>query len=118
MGHPRISEDERRYRGMEPELRTAVGRYAIGLRGTDTLLTLAHGKVLADVLGFFVPMPPQWDRSTWNDVLNKLVKDKVGTHRCLACQRGFICNPPIKVYQCPHCKEQTFEELSVTVGVL
>lgn len=118
MGHPRICEDERRYRHIEPGIRKAVGAYAIGQRGTETLSTLAHAKVLADVLGWFVPMPTMWDRSSWNDVLNKLVKTQIGTHRCLSCQQGFTLIRPLKTGACPYCKAEGVEELSVTAGVL
>lgn len=118
MGHPRISEDERRYRALEPQLRVAVQEYSIGIRTTGTLVTLAHGKVLADVLGWFTPMPPSWDRSSWEDVLSKLVKQKVGTHRCLRCQKGFTVDKALRPGPCPHCHDAAVEELSTTVGVL
>lgn len=119
MGHPKICEDERRYRNLEPELRKAVNGYAIGLRGSDIQVTLAHGKLLADSVGEFVHLPLGWDRSSWNDVLNKLVRNRVGTHRCLSCQKGFtIPGKGFRDHPCPFCHDETVEELMCTAGVL
>jgi len=83
----RLCESEREYRKLEHDgtLKGAIGAYAIGRRSSDILFTLAVARVWSDNIGEWVPCPVGYDRTTWHDILDKLVLEHVGDRRCLDC---------------------------------
>jgi len=94
-------------------LQQRVKEYAIGIRGTKTLDDLARIKVYADSASQDVLAPPKMGPTEWDDILRKLVSDRLGDVRCLDCQ-GFFqsthalsafvgCVGSVKARRCVHC---------------
>ncbi len=103
-----LCESEKGYRLLElsGQLRKAVGAYSVGARTTDVVETLAYARVLSYRFGGSVPHPLQYDRSTWNGILDGLVLRLLGDRRCLSCGDFFRSSETIQCASvCPHCQQ-------------
>ena len=130
MGHRRICQSEREYRTLERtgELKRVIGAYAIGQRSSDILDTLARARVWSDNFGEFMPTPPRYDRTTWHDILDKLVLGRLGNRRCLDCGGFFQAEKVLQCFVglsgnvrssiCPQCGSTTHEIIGCTEGVM
>ena len=118
----RLCESEKRYRMLERAgaLKHFVDAYAIGQRTTDVLDTLARARVWSQDIGEWVPSPALFDRSTWTDILDDLVLQRLGNRRCLDCSEFFSDQRPnatcfldniSDVPFCPHCGSTTSETI-------
>ena len=127
----RLCQSEAAYRVLEQTgaLRDAIGAYAIGQRDTDVLDTLANARVWSHNFGEWVPVPVGYDRGTWHDILDKLVRDQLGTRRCLDCRQCYDPNSLarschivgrdsiVKADPCPYCRSTTTEPIGCVGGV-
>lgn len=125
----RLCESERNYRALEHKgaLKQVVGAYAIGQRSSEILDTLARARVWSENIGEWVPCPLGFDRSTWTDILDKTVLERLGDRRCLDCggffqstgrMKCFIGSSPVQVDRCPLCGSVTSEAIGCTEGVV
>lgn len=130
MGHRRICQSEKAYRTIEQDgtLKRVIGAYAIGQRGSEILDTLAQARVWSHNFGDHVPLPVGYDRTTWHDILDKLVLGRLGNRRCLDCGGFFRTNDTfgcliglesnVRSHVCPHCGGTTHDVIGCTKGVV
>lgn len=122
MRHQKLCDDEVRLRQTEHsgQLRKAIGAYSIGVRTTDVVDMLAICHVWATNVGQWIPTPVNYDRSTWTDILNSLVLERLGDHRCLDCGDFFPAAEHLRYqygYGCPECTSEATEPIQCIEGV-
>ncbi len=83
----------------EGKLLAATESYGIGLRTTAVLMPLAYARVWSLNVGSVLAPPNGWSQTAWNAELDRLVKNRLGTFRCLDCGNFHNDGP-----QCPSCR--------------
>ena len=81
-------ESEYAFRACEQDgtLRAAIESYSIGMRSTAVLMTLAYARVWSRNIGLVLNTPSHnWTQDRWNEVLDDLVRSRLGKYRCLDC---------------------------------
>ncbi len=81
-------ESERELRALvaDGSLQAAIESYGIGLRSTSVLMTLAYARVWSRNIGEGLATPSlNWTRTRWEEVLDDLVRERLGKYRCLDC---------------------------------
>lgn len=130
----RLCRSEQEYRDLEQTgvLKRTIGAYALGQRQSHVLDILARARVWSEHFGEWVPMPTGYDRATWNDILDHLVKTRLGDRRCLDCggffrstaasqcfiSAGGLADRLVAVDRCPHCAETNTEVIGCTEGTV
>ena len=129
--HQNGCESEQRYKALNEHgvLICAIAAYARGTKSTRILRTLAYGRVHALDIGVTVPHPQGYDRTEWEGILDNLVAEQLGTHRCLDCHQFFkstsmtqvwiganyvsrtVASNTIRIDRCPFCQGTCCETL-------
>ena len=88
--------------------------YISGDRSQIVLNGLALGRVYSRNIGIYITPPRYWDQTTWDDVLDKLVQSRLGTHRCLDCN----CFLDSRVSNRCQCGSTAMEPVGCTEGIV
>ncbi len=103
----RSTTDIDRFNALQRDLVKCVGLYSTGCRTSLVLNTLAQAHVYATSFGHCVNRPVHINRTEWDQILNNLVVERLGTHRCLECY-GFF-NIHAFPYDCCTCGSKLIE---------
>ena len=122
----RLCQSEIAYREMENKgvLKAAISSYALGRRVPSYLTLLARARVYSVNIGEWIPLPSGFDRLTWHDILDNLVRRMLGNLRCLDCscffnaeRKGGTCfvGKTSHVPFCPKCGSVYSEAIGCTI---